>query len=259
MTYPEKEALKKIPEASSWPKFSVVGEYDHMELIDYTDGLFIDVPNIPDHWINFRLNIECKGHASIWYTETKGIHGRRNWTWWKSQIIHQYRNAKTNKKRVEEVTKKNSCHNCGSTEHFANNCTNAKKKVYAIEQVPEEEPPAEGSESEYMGDAIRENSDDDQEPKEEFQVEYHKDTQLEIKNIQLEAGMAQDTVKKNLCENTQDAQNFLVAPTRGMAYIHGTATKMTVCIENTQQQLKIDSGAHCSIVAREYLDNHFPH
>ncbi|MBW0540264.1 hypothetical protein O181_079979, partial [Austropuccinia psidii MF-1] len=33
---------------------------------------------------------------------------------------------------------------------------------------------------------------------------------------------------------------------------------MTVCIDDTQHPLIIDSGAHCSIVARRYLDNHFP-
>ncbi|MBW0512183.1 hypothetical protein O181_051898 [Austropuccinia psidii MF-1] len=49
MSYSEKEALKKLPEASSWPKFSGTMEYDHMELIDYLDGLFIDLPRIPDY------------------------------------------------------------------------------------------------------------------------------------------------------------------------------------------------------------------
>ncbi|MBW0507573.1 hypothetical protein O181_047288 [Austropuccinia psidii MF-1] len=33
---------------------------------------------------------------------------------------------------------------------------------------------------------------------------------------------------------------------------------MTVCIDNAKHPLLIDSGAHCSIVARNYLDNHFP-
>ncbi|MBW0463399.1 hypothetical protein O181_003114 [Austropuccinia psidii MF-1] len=42
-----------------------------------------------------------------------------------------------------------------------------------------------------------------------------------------------------------------------MEYMHGTATKMTVCIDNAQHPLIIDSGAHCSIVARNVLDNHF--
>ncbi|MBW0537482.1 hypothetical protein O181_077197 [Austropuccinia psidii MF-1] len=103
-----------------------------------------------------------------------------------------------------------------------------------------------------MGDAIREQSDDEQDPREEFLVEYQEETQIEIQNIQLEAGIPQDTSKKNLCKHTQDAQTFLVIPTKGMAYIHGTAARITVCIENSQTPLIIDIGTHCSIVARTY-------
>ncbi|MBW0541749.1 hypothetical protein O181_081464 [Austropuccinia psidii MF-1] len=33
---------------------------------------------------------------------------------------------------------------------------------------------------------------------------------------------------------------------------------MTVCIDNAQHPLIIDIGAHCSIVARNLLQNHFP-
>ncbi|MBW0533194.1 hypothetical protein O181_072909 [Austropuccinia psidii MF-1] len=110
-----------------------------------------------------------------------------------------------------------------------------------------------------MGHAIREQSDDEQDPREEFLVEYQGETPLEIQDIQLEAGIPQDTAKKNLCKHTQDAQKFLVTPTKGMAYIHATATKMTVSIENAQHPLIIDIGAHCSIVAKNYLENHFPH
>ncbi|MBW0476400.1 hypothetical protein O181_016115 [Austropuccinia psidii MF-1] len=93
MYYSGKEALKQIPEASSWPKFSGTGEYDHMELIDYIDGPLIDVPSKPDCWITARLNTAFKGHATIWYTEMREIHGRRNWPWWKSQIIQRCSNA----------------------------------------------------------------------------------------------------------------------------------------------------------------------
>ncbi|MBW0510919.1 hypothetical protein O181_050634 [Austropuccinia psidii MF-1] len=60
-----------------------------------------------------------------------------------------------------------------------------------------------------------------------------------------------------MCKHTQDAQTFLVTLTKKMEYIHGTATKVTFCIENSQNPMIIDSGAHCSIVARKYLDNHF--
>ncbi|MBW0577110.1 hypothetical protein O181_116825 [Austropuccinia psidii MF-1] len=71
MSYSEKEALKQLPEASSWPEFSGTGEYDQMELIDYSDGLFIDVSSIPDYWITARLNTAFKGHAGMWYTKRK--------------------------------------------------------------------------------------------------------------------------------------------------------------------------------------------
>ncbi|MBW0505757.1 hypothetical protein O181_045472 [Austropuccinia psidii MF-1] len=65
MFYSEKEALKQLPEASIWPKFSGTGEYDHIEPIDYIDGLLIDVPSIPGYWITAKLNTAFKGHASI--------------------------------------------------------------------------------------------------------------------------------------------------------------------------------------------------
>ncbi|MBW0481031.1 hypothetical protein O181_020746 [Austropuccinia psidii MF-1] len=66
------------------------------------------------------------------------------------------------RERVAEVTKKkNSCHNCGLTHYYANNCSKAKKKVYAIEKVPVEESPIEDSDSNSMGDAMREKSDED--------------------------------------------------------------------------------------------------
>ncbi|MBW0521873.1 hypothetical protein O181_061588 [Austropuccinia psidii MF-1] len=70
-----------------------------------------------------------------------------------------------------------------------------------------------------MGDAIREESDDDQEPREELLVEYQEEAPLEIQDIKLEAGMPQDNANKNLCKHTQDAQTFLASPTKGMAYI----------------------------------------
>ncbi|MBW0525955.1 hypothetical protein O181_065670 [Austropuccinia psidii MF-1] len=60
MSYTEKKALKQLPEASSWPKLSGNGEYDHMELMEYIDGLFIDVPSIPDYWIPDRLKQHLK-------------------------------------------------------------------------------------------------------------------------------------------------------------------------------------------------------
>ncbi|MBW0475170.1 hypothetical protein O181_014885 [Austropuccinia psidii MF-1] len=162
------------------------------------------------------------------------------------------------RERVAEVTKKkNSCHNCGSTDHYTNNYPKRKKKVYAIEKAPQEGSPTEESELDSMGDSIREQSDKDQDPREELVVEHQEETPLKIWDIQLEAGMPQDTSNKNLCKHTQDAQKFLVTPTKQMAYIHGTATKITVFIEDAQHPFIIDSGPHCSKVARNYMDHHF--
>ncbi|MBW0580675.1 hypothetical protein O181_120390 [Austropuccinia psidii MF-1] len=33
---------------------------------------------------------------------------------------------------------------------------------------------------------------------------------------------------------------------------------MTLCIDNAQHPLIMETGEHCSIVARNYLDSHFP-
>ncbi|MBW0568120.1 hypothetical protein O181_107835 [Austropuccinia psidii MF-1] len=312
--YSEKEALKKLPEASSWPKFSGTGEYDHMELIDYIDGLFIDVPSIPDYWITARLNTELNGHASIWYTEMKEIHGRRNLPWWKSQIIQKYSNGtwiwqktmtfKNDKYSVDkdayewclrqskrlkaidpqmniqmrnhklltqlpgELEHEVKCRwnqNCTLDDiantlqdHYANNCPKEQKKVYAIEKVPEEESPTEDSESNSMGYAIREQSDDNQDPREELPGGIPRGNPTRNPRHTVGSRHATGDCHKNLCKHTQDAQTFLVTPTEGMAYIHGTATKVTSCIDNAQNPLIIDSGAHCFIVAQEYLDIHFP-
>ncbi|MBW0564999.1 hypothetical protein O181_104714 [Austropuccinia psidii MF-1] len=59
------------------------------------------------------------------------------------------------------------------------------KKIYAIEKVPGEESQTEDSDSESMGDAIREESDKEQDPREECLVEYQEETPLEIQDIQL--------------------------------------------------------------------------
>ncbi|MBW0575793.1 hypothetical protein O181_115508 [Austropuccinia psidii MF-1] len=47
-----------------------------------------------------------------------------------------------------------------------------------------------------MGDAIRGKSDEEEDPREEFLVEYQEETPLQMQDIQLEAGMPQDTAKK---------------------------------------------------------------
>ncbi|MBW0541801.1 hypothetical protein O181_081516 [Austropuccinia psidii MF-1] len=83
MSYSENEALKQLPEASIWSKFLGTGKYDHMELFDCIDGIFIDLPRIQDYWITARLNTALEGDASY------SLHRNEINTWWKSQIIQK--------------------------------------------------------------------------------------------------------------------------------------------------------------------------
>ncbi|MBW0501816.1 hypothetical protein O181_041531 [Austropuccinia psidii MF-1] len=78
-----------------------------------------------------------------------------------------------------------------------------KRTVYAIEKVSEEESPTGHSDSDSMGDAIREQYDEEQDPRKEFLVEYQEENPLEIQEIQLEGGMPQYTANRNLCKHTQ--------------------------------------------------------
>ncbi|MBW0573960.1 hypothetical protein O181_113675 [Austropuccinia psidii MF-1] len=63
-------------------------------------------------------------------------------------------------------------------------------------------PKTDDSDSDSMGDAIREPSDADQDQREEFLVEYQEETPLGIQDIQLEEGMPQDTANNNLCRHS---------------------------------------------------------
>ncbi|MBW0474275.1 hypothetical protein O181_013990 [Austropuccinia psidii MF-1] len=83
------------------------------------------------------------------------------------------------RERMAEVAKKtNFYYIWGSTYHYSNKCPKEKKKVYAIEKVPVEESPKEDSESDSMNDSIREQSDEDQDPRGESLVEYQEETPL---------------------------------------------------------------------------------
>ncbi|MBW0493298.1 hypothetical protein O181_033013 [Austropuccinia psidii MF-1] len=198
MSYSEKETLNQLPEDSCWPIFSGIREYYHMELIDHIDELFIDVPRIPDYWITARLNTNLKYSVDKdpyeWCLRQsqrlKAIDPQMNIHMRNHKLLTQMPGEPEHaeKFRLKQICtlddiantlqdtnprkkcgidqEENTCHNCGSKDHYANNCPKEKEKVYAIKKVPEEESPTENSESDSMGDTIREESDDDQDPRE---------------------------------------------------------------------------------------------
>ncbi|MBW0581637.1 hypothetical protein O181_121352 [Austropuccinia psidii MF-1] len=120
-----------------------------------------------------QMNIQMNNHKLLTQMPGELEHAlkcRCNPNFTLDSIANTLQDFKDNpRENVAEVEKKKYyCHNCGSTDHYANNCPKAKKKVYAIEKVAEEESPTEDLKSDSMGDAIREQSDDDQDPREEF-------------------------------------------------------------------------------------------
>ncbi|MBW0470209.1 hypothetical protein O181_009924 [Austropuccinia psidii MF-1] len=168
------------------------------------------MPGELEHAVKFRCNQNCtlNGIANT----LQDVRKRTNigkYTPYKRSVFKEKQPFRVEfkdnpRERVAEVIKKeNSCQNCGSTDHYANDCPKAKRKAYAIEKVPQEESPTEDSESGSMGVAIREQSDEEKDPREEFLVEYQEETPLEIQEIQLEAGMLQDTANINLCKHTK--------------------------------------------------------
>ncbi|MBW0487707.1 hypothetical protein O181_027422 [Austropuccinia psidii MF-1] len=119
------------------------------------------MPGEPEHAVKCRCNHNCTLDDIA--NTLQDVRKRTNigkYTPYKSSGFKEKQPSRVEFKakpieRVADVEKKkNSCHNCSSTDHYANNCPKAKKKVYAIDKVPEEE-----SNSDSMGDAIREQSD----------------------------------------------------------------------------------------------------
>ncbi|MBW0525596.1 hypothetical protein O181_065311 [Austropuccinia psidii MF-1] len=125
--------------------------------------LLTQMPGELEHAVKFRCNHNCTLDEIA--NTLQDVRKRTNigrYTPYKSSGFKEKQPFRVEfkykpRERVEEVAKKKtSCHTCGSTDHYANNCPKAKKKVYAIDKVAEEESPTEESDSERMGDAIRE-------------------------------------------------------------------------------------------------------
>ncbi|MBW0569828.1 hypothetical protein O181_109543 [Austropuccinia psidii MF-1] len=202
----DKYSVDKDPYEWCLGEFKILKAIDpQMNIQMRNHKLLTQLPGELEHAVKGRCNQNCTLDDIA--NTLQGIRNRTNigkFTPYKSSGFKEKQPFKVEfedkpKERVAEVAKKrNSCQNCGSKDHYSNNFPKANKQVYAIEKVPEEESPAEDSESESMGDYIREPSDDDQDPREKFQVEYQEESPPEIQDIHFEAGMPQDTANKNL-------------------------------------------------------------
>ncbi|MBW0508114.1 hypothetical protein O181_047829 [Austropuccinia psidii MF-1] len=180
--------MKEIHSRRSWPwwKSQIIQRYrnDEESQTPHTNARKIE------HAVKCRYNHNCTLDDIA--NTLQDVRKRTNigkYTPYKSSGFKEKQPFRVDSKdkpreRVAEVAKKKySCHTCSSTDHCANNCPKEKKKVYAIEKFPEDESPSEESDSDSMGDAIREQSDEEQDPREEFLVQYQEETPIEIQDI----------------------------------------------------------------------------
>ena len=115
--------------------------------------LLTQMPGELEHAVKCRCNHNCTlDEIANTLQEVRKRTNKGKLTPYKSSVFKEKQPLRVKfkekpRERVAEVTKKkNSGHNCGSTDHYANNCPKAKNKFYAIEQVPEEESPTQDRE-----------------------------------------------------------------------------------------------------------------
>ncbi|MBW0509359.1 hypothetical protein O181_049074 [Austropuccinia psidii MF-1] len=148
-------------------------------------------------------------------------------------------------------------HNCVAKDHYANNFTETKEKIYEIDEGSEEEPVGKRSDSDRIRNGIREDPQSESQQIEAYIMECNEENSLDIQDIELNSGMPQVTSEKELCKHTLDEQTFLVKTKKGMGFIHGTPTKLTVHIERFSKSMIIDKGDSFSIVEKKYLREKF--
>ncbi|MBW0509742.1 hypothetical protein O181_049457 [Austropuccinia psidii MF-1] len=106
--------------------------------------LLTQLPGELEHAVKFRCNPNCTldDIANTLQDIRKRTHiGKfslyRSISFKEKQTLRVEYKDKPRERVAEVAKKKKTCHNCGSTDNYANNCPKAKKKVYAIGKVPE--------------------------------------------------------------------------------------------------------------------------
>ncbi|MBW0531750.1 hypothetical protein O181_071465 [Austropuccinia psidii MF-1] len=126
--------------------------YPQMNIQMRNHKLLKQIPGELEHTMKFRLNQSCTlDYISNTLQDVRKRTNIGKYFQYKSSSFKEKKPFRVDfkyktKERVTEVTKKkNSCNNCGSTDHYSTYYPKAKKKVYAFQQVPEEEYPTEYS------------------------------------------------------------------------------------------------------------------
>ncbi|MBW0548513.1 hypothetical protein O181_088228 [Austropuccinia psidii MF-1] len=83
--------MKEAPQFKECPTFIGEGKYDHMSFIKTIDMLQEDY-SIPDELIIAKLHSLFEKSAKRWYYGIRQTNGKKNWSWWKQEIITKWAN-----------------------------------------------------------------------------------------------------------------------------------------------------------------------
>ncbi|MBW0575914.1 hypothetical protein O181_115629 [Austropuccinia psidii MF-1] len=82
---------RDIPNLEEWPRFSVEGEYNHVEFIRTIDMLQ-EYFHIPDEIIIGKLHSLFTRNEKKCYYKMRLDHVKHDWPWWKCEIIIEWAN-----------------------------------------------------------------------------------------------------------------------------------------------------------------------
>ncbi|MBW0493469.1 hypothetical protein O181_033184 [Austropuccinia psidii MF-1] len=79
-------SAKDVAKLEEWATFSGEGKFIHIEFVRTIDMLQEDF-HIPDEIIVGKLHSLFTRTAKKWYYKMRIHHGKRDWSWWKSEMI----------------------------------------------------------------------------------------------------------------------------------------------------------------------------
>ncbi|MBW0492562.1 hypothetical protein O181_032277 [Austropuccinia psidii MF-1] len=101
--------------------------------------LLTQMPGELEHVIKFRCNQSCTVDdisntlQDVRKMTNIGKNSLYTGSSFKEKQPYRFDKKDKPKEKIEDVTKKkNTCHNCGSTDHYVNNCPKSNKKIYVI-------------------------------------------------------------------------------------------------------------------------------
>ncbi|MBW0506448.1 hypothetical protein O181_046163 [Austropuccinia psidii MF-1] len=140
------------------------------------------------------------------------------------------------------------CHKCGSASHLANTC-NKNTKINEAQFIAEVQCTEEKEESDLYS-AVSEDT-----PVEEYPIET---ITAFFEVTEVHTYLPQYSEDCHNLINIQDARICKTKPARGKGYTAGASCITSVLIDDIEAKVNLDTGAFCTCVGKDYLQNILP-